>query len=111
MHRNSILNLFLIIVIAGMLSGKTLAYDNDVDFSAPYLTVDPETGILVTVDPRQGTVTPHSTSKGDVTSSSEQSTMPDSAAEDPSYSLHRFAAVSGILVIVLGGAFFLRKLK
>lgn len=28
------------------------AYDGDVDYSAPYLTVDPETGKLVTIDPR-----------------------------------------------------------
>lgn len=30
-----------------------LAYDGDVDFSAPYMTLDPETGKLITVDPKQ----------------------------------------------------------
>ncbi len=28
------------------------AYDGDVDYSAPYITVDPETGKLVTIDPK-----------------------------------------------------------
>ena len=111
MHGNSILNLFLIIVIAGILSGKTLAYDNDVDYSAPYLTVDPETGLLVTVDPRQGIVTPHLTSKEDGTTSSAQSTMPSPAAEKSINSLQSIATVSGILVIVFGGVYFFRKLN
>jgi hypothetical protein len=32
---------------------QALAYDGDVDFSAPYMTLDPETGKLITVDPKQ----------------------------------------------------------
>ena len=34
-----------------LLSGKVLAGDGDVDYSAPYITVDPETGQLVTKNP------------------------------------------------------------
>jgi len=34
------------------------AYDGDVDFSAPYMTLDPETGKLITVDPTQNPVPP-----------------------------------------------------
>jgi hypothetical protein len=41
-----------IVAVAGLLSaGNTFASDGDVDYSAPYITVDPETGKLVTVNP------------------------------------------------------------
>lgn len=44
--------IFQIAVIAGLLSaGITLASDGDVNYSAPYITVDPETGKLITVNP------------------------------------------------------------
>ena len=45
----------LLVVTAVLLTlagGYAAAYDGDVDFSAPYLTVDPETGKLITVDPK-----------------------------------------------------------
>lgn len=29
------------------------AYDGDIDYSAPYVTLDPKTGKLITVDPKQ----------------------------------------------------------
>lgn len=42
------------IVFAGLLSANIApAYDGDVDYSAPYVTLDPETGKLITVDPKQ----------------------------------------------------------
>ena len=47
MHRTSIIHIFLIITIAGLLSDTVFAYDNEIDYSAPYLTVDPETGDIV----------------------------------------------------------------
>jgi len=110
MRSNTIFYVLLIVVVAAILTGRALAYDGDVDYSAPYLTVDPETGKLVTVDPRQGTVTPHPTTKPDATDLSKQSTTPDQATENSSDSLQKIAALSGILVIVLGGAFLFRKL-
>ena len=47
------LSLVIVTAILLMLAGGyAAAYDGDVDFSAPYLTVDPETGKLITVDPK-----------------------------------------------------------
>ncbi len=44
--------MFKIAVLAGLLSvTNVLASDGDVDYSAPYITVDPETGQLITVNP------------------------------------------------------------
>lgn len=41
-----------LIVIAGVLSiNDVLAIDGDVEYSAPYIMVDPETGQIVTVNP------------------------------------------------------------
>jgi hypothetical protein len=41
---------FLLALLIG--SGQSAyAYDGDVDYSAPYMTLDPETGKLVTIDP------------------------------------------------------------
>ena len=43
-----------IVLYAGMFSASVVqGYDGDVDYSAPYVTLDPETGKLITVDPRQ----------------------------------------------------------
>ena len=39
---------------AGLLSaGSVYGYDGDVDYSAPYVTLDPKTGKLVTIDPKK----------------------------------------------------------
>jgi hypothetical protein len=43
---------WLIIFISVFLTTELSAYDGDVDYSAPYITVDPETGKLVTIDPK-----------------------------------------------------------
>ena len=59
------LNLVVSILVLGginLLSSISFAYDGDVDFNAPYLTVDPETGKLVTIDPKTQTKTPHGVS-------------------------------------------------
>jgi uncharacterized protein YxeA len=52
------------------------AYDGDVDYSAPYVTIDPETGKLVTIDPKAQTKTPHATpgNQGATASSSSDNT-------------------------------------
>lgn len=42
------------VLCAGLLSVNIArSYDGDVDYSAPYVTLDPETGKLITVDPKQ----------------------------------------------------------
>jgi len=53
---------FTRICITFFIAINVYAYDGDVDFSAPYITIDPETGTLVTVDPKTQTKTPHSSS-------------------------------------------------
>ena len=61
------ISLLVSIVVIGviiMLPSTSIAYDGDVDFNAPYLTVDPETGKLVTIDPKTQTKTPHVGSGG-----------------------------------------------
>ncbi len=62
--QNKLLSFALIAMFAGtgLFSTGVFAYDGDVDFLAPYLTVDPETGKLVTIDPRAQTKTEHETS-------------------------------------------------
>ena len=47
-----ILMVWLIIMNSFLLTAELSAYDGDVDYSAPYITVDPETGKLVTIDPK-----------------------------------------------------------
>ena len=49
----------LIAASTSIFSQAANAYDGDVDYNAPYLTVDPETGKLVTIDPKTQTTTPH----------------------------------------------------
>jgi len=34
-------------------TGSVYSYDGDVDYSAPYVTLDPKTGKLITVDPKK----------------------------------------------------------
>ena len=34
-------------------TGMTFSYDGDIDYLAPYVTLDPESGKLITVDPRK----------------------------------------------------------
>jgi len=52
MQRRVLVFVFEIAVLAGLLTvSNALASDGDVDYSAPYITVDPETGQLITVNP------------------------------------------------------------
>jgi len=58
MHKG-ITGIFFVPAVFIMLIGggrDVNAYDGDVDFSAPYITLDPETGKLITVDPNQNPV-------------------------------------------------------
>ena len=42
------------VLTASVLSaGSVYSYDGDVDYSAPYVTLDPKTGKLITVDPKK----------------------------------------------------------
>ena len=111
MSAKNIWNMLAMIVVTTALSENTLAYDNDVDYSAPYLTVDPETGQLVTVDPKQGTKTPHSPTGPSGTTTLEQTAAPDAEAKSPAYSFRGVAAVSGFLAVLIGGAIMFRKLR
>jgi hypothetical protein len=54
--------LLAMVACTGLISIGVHAYDGDVDYMAPYLTVDPETGKLVTIDPRAETKTVHEAS-------------------------------------------------
>jgi hypothetical protein len=54
-YKNFSLKIFtswFIVLSLVLLSAVLSAYDGDVDYSAPYITVDPETGKLVTIDPK-----------------------------------------------------------
>jgi cobalamin biosynthesis Mg chelatase CobN len=65
----------IIITITAVLSQAAIAYDGDVDYNAPYLTVDPETGKLVTIDPKAQTKTPHPTTAPTSTSQTQSTTV------------------------------------
>ena len=42
------------VLTASVLSaGSVYSYDGDIDYSAPYVTLDPKTGKLITVDPKK----------------------------------------------------------
>lgn len=52
--RKKIVVYFLTAVLfTGLSAQLAYAYDGDVDYLAPYVTLDPESGKLVTVDPRK----------------------------------------------------------
>ena len=51
-YKANILIVWFIVFSSVLLTTDLYAYDGDVDYSAPYITVDPETGKLVTIDPK-----------------------------------------------------------
>lgn len=63
------IKLISLIYLTGLFTFNANAYDGDVDYNAPYVTIDPETGKLVTIDPKAQTKTPHAT-PGNSTASS-----------------------------------------
>ena len=92
-RRNKIALLYLMASLCTTLLPLKLAhsYDGDVDFLAPYVTLDPESGKLVTVDPRKDQAAAaelqkqHDANAGDTTTSTESSASatPAPAADTP----------------------------
>jgi len=64
----------------------TFSYDGDIDYLAPYVTLDPESGKLVTVDPRKDAAAAaeleqqHNASNPNATASTTSSTTATTAA-------------------------------
>ena len=73
-----------IAVLLMLLSGVASATDGDVDYSSPYITVDPKTGQLITVNPGPRLKT-HSS--GDMPGMSQMQTEQPSAQTSPVASL------------------------
>lgn len=70
------------ILTAGLLSaGSVYGYDGDVDYSAPYVTLDPKTGKLVTIDPKKDQAaaqqTQHSATAADTSASTATTNTTD----------------------------------
>ncbi len=42
-----------VLTASALSTGPVYSYDGDVDYSAPYVTLDPKTGKLITVDPKK----------------------------------------------------------
>lgn len=58
MHKGTIGIFFVtaVCILTTETGRNSYAYDGDVDFSAPYITLDPEAGKLITIDPTQNPV-------------------------------------------------------
>ncbi|NNE38520.1 MAG: hypothetical protein HKN08_09465 [Gammaproteobacteria bacterium] len=106
---------FLPICITLMVVFNVYAYDGDVDYTAPYVTIDPETGTLVTVDPKTQTKTPHASSgntESSVNASTENTTTttpPATTAAAPQTSQPNLPMIIGLLVVGFIAAFFFRN--
>ena len=93
--------LALLIITGGNYS---FAYDGDVDFSAPYLTLDPETGKLVTIDPTAETAPaqPHAAQSVPAsTSNSGDNAIAESTATQ-TFPVSALVAIVIIALITLG---------
>jgi len=117
------------VLTASVLStGSVYSYDGDVDYSAPYVTLDPKTGKLVTIDPKQeqaaaqqqqaqhpvATSTDGSTpaadtpnSGGNVASISTEGSATTAPARTPTTAV--FIAIAAILIIGIVVAISRRK--
>ncbi len=106
------------VVTASMLLARTgHSYDGDVDYSAPYVTLDPETGKLVTVDPKQEQAaaaqqTQHPAGQMDTSASTEAangitSAIQTDSSQAPSTeaSSSTMAVFTAVIAIVLIGVF------
>jgi len=85
-------------------SGYNYAYDGDVDFSAPYLTVDPETGKLITVDPTKEPAPPLHTGAQFTPSPqsiASESTNPMQTADPEIQALPVNMIIAGTVIVVL----------
>lgn len=72
--------------MSGFFLPPAFSYDGDVDYMAPYLTVDPETGKLITVDPRAEAKAKHQAmadgqGQGNATTQAQSGTGGTSAAQ------------------------------
>ena len=128
------LSTMLIIILSVFMMQTAWAYDGDVDYNAPYVTVDPETGTLVTIDPKAQTKTPHEATANTATApvSAPASTEADSipattqgvtsqtsaASPDTSPAGEMEAAtgsqlplITGIIVVLLVAGFVFSKRK
>ena len=114
MQRRVLAFIFEIAVLAGLLSvSNVLASDGDVDYSAPYITVDPATGQLITVNPgpqlkvhppvTADSATDVAANSPDAGSSLPQEVAAGSAKQQPGL----FAIVSAIFAVVLLSAVIL----
>jgi len=74
---------FLIIILAGMLIVPVaFAVDGDVDYAAPYLWVDPETGQVSTVSPGPQPKV-HLETAGDSRTKAEKTDMTETSGQQP----------------------------
>lgn len=115
----ALISLMVIGLHAGNISMNIArAYDGDIDYSAPYVTLDPKTGKLITVDPKQqqadgqpqpphpsappqdATASQSSTPAADAASNTAAAATP-SVASTPTNSVgtNVIAAVTGLVVI------------
>jgi len=109
------------VLTASVLStGSVYSYDGDVDYSAPYVTLDPKTGKLVTIDPKQeqaaaqqaeaSTSTPATDtadSGGSVASISTAASTTPAPASTPTTAV--FIAIAAIVIIGIFVAITRRK--
>ncbi len=121
---------FFSVCITCMIAFNTYGYDGDVDYTAPYVTIDPETGTLVTVDPKTQTKTPHTSSmdKGANTSNTTNAQTtpsimatsttagtgqqtPSDSALDSQATRFNLAIISGVLLAAVAAAFIYRNNK
>jgi len=77
------LHRFLIIKLSGMLIVPVVfAVDGDVDYAAPYLWVDPETGQVSTVNPGPQSKV-HMETAGDSRTQAEKTDITDTSGQQP----------------------------
>jgi hypothetical protein len=95
------------VVLAWLASGNTFSYDDDIDYGAPYITV--EDGKLVTKDPKQHAVKKSAAPDHPATAPAEEpqqpadgsSARPSSDRESSGLALSPQLIAGGVLVIVL----------
>ncbi len=118
---------FFSVCITCMIAFNTYGYDGDVDYTAPYVTIDPETGTLVTVDPKTQTKTPHTSSVDKAANATNTETTtsitatsttartgqqaPSDSALDSQATRFNLAIISGVLLAAVAAAFIYRNNK
>jgi len=113
--------LFNVVVIAAVYNGSANAGDGDVNYSAPYIIFDPETGKLITVNPgpelrMHDNVPATSTAPADVDSlpanpsdiTTVRSTSPEQIPVDTAGSI-MVLITGGVIAFVLLAGWYMRK--